>query len=53
MEWMEMQITTTGFACVTLESSPNAVGFYKHLGYRPTRPPDERGALPMERALGD
>jgi hypothetical protein len=52
MAWMESRIEQHGHSSVTLESSPNAVGFYKRLGYQETGLPDERGAHPMARVLG-
>ena len=40
-----------GHECATLDSSPNAVGFYVKLGYTPVGPPDDDGAVPMRKAL--
>ncbi len=52
MSWLEARITNNGHASVNLESSPNAVSFYRGLGYREVGPLDERGALPMVRGRG-
>ena len=51
MSRLESDIVKRGHECATLDSSPNAVGFYVKLGYAPVGPPDGDGAVPMTKAL--
>ena len=51
MSWLEARIRNNGHASANLESSPNAVSFYRGLGYLEVGPLDERGALPMVRRI--
>jgi hypothetical protein len=50
MSSLEADIVKRGHECATLESSPNAVGFYTKLGYTSVGLPDE-GAVPMKKPL--
>lgn len=52
MYWLEARIRDEGHASAGLESSPNAVAFYRGLGYFEVGPTDERGAVPMFRGFG-
>jgi len=51
MARLESDIVKRGHECATLDSSPNAVGFFVTLGYAPVGPPDDAGAVPMRKAL--
>ena len=51
MSRLESAIVKRGHESATLDSSPNAVGFYVKLGYAPVEPPDGDGAVPMKKAL--
>jgi putative acetyltransferase len=51
MSRLEAGIVKRGHEYATLDSSPNAVGFYIKLGYASVGPPDDDGALPMRKAL--
>lgn len=51
MSSLETGIVERGHECATLESSPNAVGFYAKLGYTSVGPPDNNGAVPMRKAF--
>jgi putative acetyltransferase len=51
MSRLEFAIAKRGHECATLDSSPNAVGFYVKLGYAPVGHPDGDGAVPMKKAL--
>lgn len=51
MSWLEARIRDEGHASAKLESSPNAVAFYRGLGYLEVGVPDEHGAVPMFRDL--
>ena len=51
MSTLEFAIARRGHECATLDSSPNAVGFYIKLGYALVGRPDDHGALPMRKAL--
>lgn len=51
MSRLEFAIAKRGHACATLDSSPNAVGFYVKLGYAPVGPPGSDGAVPMKKTL--
>ena len=51
MSSLEADIVKRGHACATLESSPNAVGFYTELGYTSVGLPDDDGAVPMKKLL--
>jgi len=51
MSALEDTIQARGHACSTLESSPNALGFYAKLGYAATGVPQADGAVPMARRL--
>lgn len=48
---LETDIENRGHECVTLEASPNAVGFYTKLGYTSVGRPGDDGAVPMRKAL--
>ena len=52
MSALEDAIHARGHGCATLESSPNALGFYAKLGYAETGVPLADGAVPMARRLG-
>jgi GNAT superfamily N-acetyltransferase len=51
MSRLESDIVKRGHECATLDSSPNAVGFYVKLGYTPAGPLNDDGAVPMRKAL--
>jgi ribosomal protein S18 acetylase RimI-like enzyme len=51
MSRLESDIMKRGHAYATLDSSPNAIGFYVKLGYAPVGLPDADGAVPMKKAL--
>jgi Acetyltransferase (GNAT) domain len=51
MSTLESAIVKRGHESATLDSSPNAVGFYVKLGYAPVGPPDGDGAVPMKKVL--
>jgi len=51
MSRLEADIVKRGHEYATLDSSPNAVGFYIKLGYALVGRPDDHGALPMRKAL--
>ena len=51
MSRLEADIVKRGHECATLDSSPNAVGFYVTLGYTPAGPLNDDGAVPMRKAL--
>ncbi len=51
MSSLEADIVKRGHECATLESSPNAVGFYTKLGYTLAGRPDDEGAVPMKKPL--
>ncbi len=51
MSWLEARIKGEGHASAKLESSPNAVAFYRGLGYLEVGAPDEHGAVPMFRTF--
>jgi putative acetyltransferase len=51
MSRLESDIVKRGHECATLDSSPNAVGFYIKLGYALVGLPDNTGALPMRKTL--
>ena len=51
MSRLESDIVKRGHECATLDSSPNAVGFYIKLGYALVGLPDNAGALPMRKTL--
>jgi putative acetyltransferase len=51
MSSLEEAIQARGHARATLESSPNALGFYAKLGYAATGVPQADGAVPMARRL--
>ena len=51
MSRLESDIVKRGHECATLDSSPNAVGFYIKLGYASVGLPDKAGALPMRKTL--
>ena len=51
MSRLESDIVKRGHECATLDSSPNAVGFYVKLGYTPGGPLNDDGAVPMRKAL--
>jgi putative acetyltransferase len=51
MSRLETDIAKCEHDYVTLESSPNAVGFYSKLGYRPVGLRRHDDAVPMEKAL--
>jgi hypothetical protein len=51
MARLEADIMRRGHQDATLDSSPNAVGFYIKLGYASFGPPDDDRALPMWKAL--
>ena len=51
MSRLEADIVKRGHECATLESSPNAVGFYTKLGYTSVGLPDDDGAVPMKKRL--
>jgi GNAT superfamily N-acetyltransferase len=51
MSWLEARIRDEGHASAKLESSPNAVAFYRGLGYLEVGAPDQHGAVPMFREL--
>jgi putative acetyltransferase len=51
MSRLEADIVKRGHECATVESSPNAVGFYAKLGYSSVGPPDDDGAVPMQKLL--
>jgi hypothetical protein len=51
MSRLESDIVKRGHECATLDSSPNAVGFYVKLGYTPLGPLNDDGAVPMRKAL--
>jgi putative acetyltransferase len=51
MSRLESDIVKRGHECATLDSSPNAVGFYIKLGYALVGLPDNAGALPMRKPL--
>jgi ribosomal protein S18 acetylase RimI-like enzyme len=51
MSSLETDIVKRGHECATLESSPNAVGFYTKLGYTSVGLPDDDGAVPMKKLL--
>src|SRR5438445_13007152 len=51
MSRLESDIVKRGHECATLDSSPNAVGFYAKLGYTPAGPLNDDGAVPMRKAL--
>jgi GNAT superfamily N-acetyltransferase len=51
MSWLEARIRDNGHASASLESSPNAVSFYRGIGYLEIGALDERGALPMVRRI--
>ncbi len=51
MSRLESDIVKRGHECATLDSSPNAVGFYVKLGYTPVGPLNDDGAVPMRKAL--
>jgi putative acetyltransferase len=53
MSRLEADILKRGHEYATLDSSPNAVGFYIKLGYRSVGPPDDDGALPMKKLFED
>ena len=50
MSRLESDIVKRGHECATLDSSPNAVGFYVKLGYTAVGPPGDDG-VPMRKAL--
>lgn len=51
MSSLESRIMSEGRTSARLESSPNALQFYKGLGYVPVAPPQDDGAIPMQKAL--
>jgi len=51
MTSLEADIVKRGHEYATLESSPNAVGFYNKLGYTSVGLPDADGVLPMKKLL--
>jgi putative acetyltransferase len=51
MSRLECDIVQRGHECATLDSSPNAVGFYAKLGYTPVGPRNADGTVPMRKAL--
>jgi ribosomal protein S18 acetylase RimI-like enzyme len=51
MSRLESDIMKRGHEYATLESSPNAVGFYVKLGYTPMGSLKDDGAVPMRKAL--
>ena len=51
MSRLEADIVKRGHEYATLDSSPNAVGFYVKLGYTPVGPLSDDGAVPMKKAL--
>jgi hypothetical protein len=53
MARLETEIGKRGYGYARLESSPNAAGFYSSLGYVPVGPPDDDGAVPMEKWLNE
>jgi ribosomal protein S18 acetylase RimI-like enzyme len=48
---LESDIVKRGHECATLDSSPNAVGFYVKLGYTPVEPLKDDRSVPMRKAL--
>lgn len=48
---LEADIVKRGHEYATLDSSPNAVGFYINLGYVSMGPPNDDGALPMRKVF--
>jgi ribosomal protein S18 acetylase RimI-like enzyme len=53
MARLETEIVKRGYGYARLESSPNAAGFYSSLGYVHVGPPDDDGAVPMEKCLNE
>lgn len=51
MSSLEADIVKRGHESATVESSPNAVGFYTKLGYTSVGLPDDDGAVPMKKRL--
>ena len=51
MSRLESDIVKRGHECATLDSSPNAAGFYIKLGYALVGLPDNAGALPMRKTV--
>jgi putative acetyltransferase len=51
MSRLESDIMKRGYECATLDSSPNAVGFYVKLGYTPVEPLNDDRSVPMRKAL--
>ncbi len=51
ISWLEFRIKDDGYAFAKLESSPNAVNFYKGIGYLGAGPPENGGAVPMKKDL--
>jgi ribosomal protein S18 acetylase RimI-like enzyme len=51
MSRLESDIMKRGHEYATLESSPNAVGFYVKLGYTPIGSLNDDSAVPMRKAL--
>jgi putative acetyltransferase len=52
MSELEAAIVARGCAWASLDSSPNAVGFYAKLGYVRVGLPKDDGALPMSKHVG-
>ncbi len=51
MSSLESRIMSDGHTSARLESSPNALQFYRRLGYVPVGSPQDDGAIPMKKAL--
>jgi GNAT superfamily N-acetyltransferase len=51
MSSLEARIRSDGHASARLDSSPNALQFYRGLGYVTVGPAQDDGAIPMKKAL--